>query len=79
MVEVQRRIVAHLERAHARDRQARTVVVSHGDVIRAAVLHYLKRPIDAYHTFEIDPGSVTTLVLEQSGGKVVALNEAAQP
>jgi probable phosphoglycerate mutase len=79
MVEVQRRIVAHLERAHARDRQARTVVVSHGDVIRAAVLHYLKRPIDAYHTFEIDPGSVTTLVLEQSGGKIVALNGAAQP
>ena len=76
MLEVQQRIVAHLERTHARDREARTVVVSHGDVIRAAVLHYLKRPIDAYHTFEIDPGSITTLALDETGGEIIALNEA---
>ncbi len=79
MLEVQRRIVAHLEGAHARDRDARTVIVSHADVIRAAVLHYLKRPIDAYHTFEIDPGSITTLAIDESGGKVLALNEAVAP
>jgi broad specificity phosphatase PhoE len=55
------------------------VVVSHGDVIRAAVLHYLKRPIDAYHTFEIDPGSITTLALDETGGKIIGLNEAVAP
>jgi broad specificity phosphatase PhoE len=54
-------------------------MVSHGDVIRAALLHYLQRPIDAYHSFEIDPGSVTTLVIDDDGPKVVALNEAAAP
>jgi probable phosphoglycerate mutase len=79
MQEVQRRIVDHIEHVHARAPEARIAMVSHGDVIRAALLHYLQRPIDAYHSFEIDPGSVTTLVIDDDGPKVVALNEAAAP
>jgi broad specificity phosphatase PhoE len=79
MREVQQRVVGHLERAHAHKPEARTLIVSHGDAIRAAVLHYMGLPIDAYADFEIDPGTVTTVVVAESGGKVVALNEAVAP
>ena len=79
MQEAQQRMVDHIERAHAQAPGARIAMVSHSDVIRAALLHYLQRPIDAYHTFEIDPGSVTTLVIDNDGPRVVALNEAAAP
>jgi probable phosphoglycerate mutase len=79
MQEAQQRMVDHIERTHAQAPGARIAMVSHGDIIRAALLHYLQRPIDAYHTFEIDPGSITTLVLDTSAARVVALNEAAVP
>jgi probable phosphoglycerate mutase len=79
MQEAQQRMVDHIERAHAQAPGARIAMVSHGDIIRAALLHYLQRPIDAYHAFEIDPGSVTTLVIDNDGPRVVALNEAAAP
>ena len=79
MQEAQQRMVDHIERTHAQAPGARIAMVSHSDIIRAALLHYLQRPIDAYHTFEIDPGSVTTLVIDNDGPRVVALNEAAAP
>jgi probable phosphoglycerate mutase len=79
MQEAQQRMVDHIEHTHAQAPGARIAMVSHGDVIRAAVLHYLQQPIDAYHSFEIDPGSVTTLVIDDDGPRVVALNEAAAP
>jgi broad specificity phosphatase PhoE len=75
MLEVQQRMLGHLERAYAREPEAKMLMLSHGDVIRAAVLHYLKLPIDAYASFEIDPASVTTVAFDANGGKVVALNE----
>ena len=79
MQEAQQRMVDHIERTHAQAPGARIAMVSHSDIIRAALLYYLQRPIDAYHTFEIDPGSVTTLVIDNDGPRVVALNEAAAP
>lgn len=54
---------------------ASVVAVSHSDVIKAAICGILELSLDRYHAFDIDPASITTLVLWEGGGKVLSLNE----
>jgi probable phosphoglycerate mutase len=53
------------------------VLVSHGEVIRVAILHYLGLSADAYNKIEIEPASVSTIVLAQGAAEVRAVNEVA--
>lgn len=76
MLEAQMRVVAHLERLRSLYRDRSVVLVSHADVIKAALLHYLGLPIDAYARFDIDPASISTLVIGDWGSKVIRMNEA---
>ncbi len=52
-----------------------TLGVSHCDVIRGVVAHYLGLPLARIFSLGCDPGSVTTLELEGEGAMVVGLNE----
>lgn len=52
-----------------------TLCVSHCDVIRGVVAHYLGLPMERLFLLGCDPGSVTTLVLEGEGARLLALNE----
>jgi len=55
-----------------------TLCVSHCDIIRGVVAHYLGLDLDRLLAFDVDPASLTTLALHSSsGGRVVALNERA--
>ena len=76
MAEVQRRVVAHLERVRDRVPGAMVVVVSHCDVIRAALLHYRGQPLDAYAGISIPPAAVTILRLAHCGHAMSAGTEA---
>ena len=77
MAEAQARVVAHLEEmARARDGET-VVLVSHADVIRAAVCHVLGLALDAFWRFDVDPASMTTVAWEHWGGRLVRLNEGA--
>jgi broad specificity phosphatase PhoE len=51
------------------------VLVSHADVIKAAVCHFLGMPLANLDRFEISPASVTTLVVGEWGSRLYALNE----
>lgn len=73
--EVQARVVGHFEDCRASRPGEGVAVVSHSDVIKAAVLFYLGAPLDFYSRMEISPASVTTLVIGDWGAKVLALNE----
>jgi broad specificity phosphatase PhoE len=75
MHDVRERIVAHLGRLRASYPRGKIVVVSHGDVIKSAILHYLGLPLDAYDRIEVEPASVSTLEIGDWGNKIVALNE----
>jgi probable phosphoglycerate mutase len=75
MREVQRRAIAALGRICDVHPGGRVAVVSHGDVIKAALMHWLAMPLDAYARFEILPASISTVVLWPGGGKVQAMNE----
>jgi probable phosphoglycerate mutase len=75
MGEAQARIVAHLD-AVARDHAGRTIVlVSHADMIRAAVAHAIGLNLDNLLRFDIDPASATTLVWGDSWARLTMLNE----
>jgi probable phosphoglycerate mutase len=73
--QVHHRIVAALFELQ-RDHPGETVVVvSHGDVIRAALLFALGMPLDLYSRLEVAMGSISTIRLDEAGIRVLGLNE----
>jgi broad specificity phosphatase PhoE len=75
MLDVQRRVLAFMEEQTRQHSYSKLVLVSHGDVIKAAVSYFLGLPIDAWPRFDISPASITTLVIGNWGMKVLTLNE----
>lgn len=52
------------------------VVVSHADIIKAAVAHFVGSPLDHFQRFAVGPASVTTLLLATTGMPLlVGLND----
>jgi broad specificity phosphatase PhoE len=75
MLEAQARIIGAMEQLRGRYPDTSAILVSHSDVIKAALLYHLGLPIDAYSRFDIDPASISTLVVGEWGSKVLRLNE----
>jgi probable phosphoglycerate mutase len=75
MLDVQARAVGHLEKVRRSLPDQGVVLVSHGDVIKAALLYCLGMPIDGYRLFDISPASISTLVIGDWGAKVLSMNE----
>jgi len=78
MREVQRRVVEALLEIHQKHPDEAVVVVSHGDVIRAALLFALGMPLDFYNRIEVAQGSVSTVRIDAGGVRVIAINERAR-
>ncbi|HEX5385271.1 MAG TPA: histidine phosphatase family protein [Gemmatimonadales bacterium] len=74
MLEAQSRAVAELERLGATFPDGRVVVVSHLDVLRAVLCHYLGIPLDHFLRLELAPASVSTLEMTRGGPRLVELN-----
>ncbi len=77
MLEAQVRIVNGLECLRFRHPDETVGIVSHSDIIRAALLHYAGMPLDLYARFTIDPASFSIVSLEPAGPRILALNVAA--
>lgn len=75
MAEAQQRVVGHIERLRERLNGDGAVLVSHCDVIRAALLHFLRLPVDAYGQLDVPPASVSTIELDGASARVVEVNE----
>jgi broad specificity phosphatase PhoE len=75
MREVQRRAVEALIEIGGRHPEENVVIVSHGDVIRAALVFALGMPLDFYGRIEVAQGSLSTIRIDQAGVRVVAINE----
>jgi len=75
MLEAQARIVGVLEQLRSRYPDRSVILVSHSDVIKAALLYHLGLPLDAYGRFDIEPASISALVVGDWGSKVLRLNE----
>ena len=51
------------------------VVVSHCDVIRGVIAHSLGLPLDRLLSFDVDPASVSRLLVESWGCRILSVNE----
>jgi broad specificity phosphatase PhoE len=68
---VRRRIVGHIEHLHARHEGDTMILVSHAEVIRCALMHYLHIPPELYGRLEIGPASVSVLRLDEHSAHLV--------
>ena len=75
MRQVQRRMVEALMEIGERHQGETVVVVSHGDVIRGALLFALGMPLDHYNRIEVSQGSISTIRVDAEGIRVLAINE----
>jgi probable phosphoglycerate mutase len=72
--EVQRRTIEAIERLRAAGAHQAPALVTHGDIIRSAVLRYLGLPLDAIHRIEIDLAAVTAIDLGGTAPRVLYVN-----
>jgi len=74
MLDVQQRAVsALLDIATARP-DTSVVVVSHGDVIRAALMYFLGMPLDHVHRLDVSAASISIVTLDPNGPVVRQVN-----
>ncbi len=72
---VQFRAVEAILEIGDRHRDAASVIVSHGDVIRSALVFALGMPLDFYSRIEVVQGSLSTIRIDDGGIRVVSINE----
>jgi broad specificity phosphatase PhoE len=72
--EVQTRAVAAIERASAQKDSGQLLFVSHADVVRAIVAHYLRFDLRSIRQVRIDHASLTALELNGSLADLLFLN-----
>jgi broad specificity phosphatase PhoE len=74
LASVQRRIVLLVARLSARHPGQCIALVSHADVLRFALLHYVGATLDDYARFELAPASVTALSVAEGRTEVLFVN-----
>jgi probable phosphomutase (TIGR03848 family) len=77
MLEAQARVVGFMQRQAEASPDQTLALVSHGDVIRAAVLHYLGAPLDLFHRIEISPASCSLVRIGEYGPQLLSLNQVS--
>ncbi|HLS80232.1 MAG TPA: histidine phosphatase family protein [Steroidobacter sp.] len=80
MAGVQKRIVDHMRRLAAESLRAHAndvvVLVTHAEVIRAALLYCLHEPFGRYATLRIDPACVSTVEVSARAMRVLGVNRS---
>ena len=77
MLEAQTRFVSGLERLSIAGSGAdgsRLAIISHGDLIKAALAHFVGIHLDLFQRIEIYPASVSTVELRADGPRVICIN-----
>jgi len=73
--EMQVRVVAEIEELWARHPKQTIAIVSHADVIKAAVAHYVGIHLDLFQRLLVSPASLTVLALDRPVSRLVCLND----
>jgi probable phosphoglycerate mutase len=80
LVQAQARAVATCEELSQRHRKGNVAMVTHADIIKVIVSHYLGQPLDLFNRVAVSPASVTVLDLGANGPvRVVTLNSNGDP
>jgi probable phosphomutase (TIGR03848 family) len=74
MIEAQARMIAALERLRLAHGDETVAIISHGDIIKAAVAHFLGVPLDLFQRIEVSPASISVVVVEALAVRVLMVN-----
>lgn len=74
MLNAQLRMVAGLDAIRRRHPQATVAVVSHGDMIKAAVAHYAGIPLDLFQRIEISLASISVVEIDDHAVRILSVN-----
>ena len=77
-LDVQDRIVKEIDVLSHQHPNARVALVSHADVIRAAVGYFAATPIDLIERIEISPCSVTVVALDKACVTLLTINNRCE-
>ena len=73
-LETQLRVVRFILERRERHEGRTVALVSHGDVIRAALLHFMGVPMELFLRMEISPASVSTVAVADYGPWILGIN-----
>ena len=73
--EVQARVVGEMLNLREAIPEGAAALISHGDVIKAAVLHFLGMPLDSWNRFEVGVASICVIEMDTALARVMKLNE----
>ena len=80
MLDVQRRVIDALLALRRRVNARAIAVVSHGDVIRAALVYFLGMPLDLFNRLDVAPAKISIVDLDDHAIVVRQVNgDTAQP
>jgi broad specificity phosphatase PhoE len=74
-LDVQRRVMSHIERVASLAPGGAAVLITHAEPIRAALLYVLGCSLDAWSRLEIRPASISRILFDASGARVCGVNE----
>ncbi|TFI58256.1 histidine phosphatase family protein [Sphingomonas parva] len=75
MAEAVDRVTAALAELAVEHEGATIACVSHCDIIRGVIAHYLGLPLENMLRFDVDPASVSRLALGDWGARIMTVNE----
>jgi probable phosphoglycerate mutase len=75
MLEVQARVVGHIEKLGEGGKNASYILVGHGDPIKSALLYYLGAPIDFLSRLEVSPASISAVEVGGQEPRLLFINE----
>ena len=77
--EAQARITAELDSLMHMHSSKKAVIacISHSDMIKLAIAHYLGLPLDLFQRLVVEPGSISVLAIHDGYTRLVKLNDAS--
>ena len=75
MLEAQTRVIAGLERLCQQHPQQTIAVVSHSDLIKAALAYYIGIHLDLFQRIEISPASVSVIQIYEETARILVIND----
>lgn len=78
MIAAQHRAWTHITQAAEANPERTILMVSHCDIIRAVVARVLDLSLNAVHRFDVEPASITRLLVGSWGARLISLNEGAR-
>jgi probable phosphoglycerate mutase len=77
IADIQTRVLRHLRRLQEEFPGRLIVIVTHAEVIRAVVLHWLEASVDGYYRLVISPASWTRVSIGDWGVRIDGINQQA--